>query len=290
MTQNQPSDTSRQLSFKTLVDVATLHAHLQNANWVIVDCRFSLADTEAGRRAYKAAHIPGAVYAHLDEDLSNPPTTDNGRHPLPPPAVLRARFGRMGIGAGKQVVVYDDMNGGIASRLWWMLRYMGHEAVAVLNGGWQAWTAADLPTVSGVEINEPVVFAGEPRREWLVTMDEVPDLPLLVDSRGAARFRGEMETLDPQAGHIPGAVNFFYERNWDENGRYLPADVLRAQLEAVLDDTLPEQATFHCGSGVTACVNLLAMAEAGLGNGRLYVGSWSEWSRTPGKAVATGEA
>ena len=275
--------------FTTLIDVETLHAHLQNENWVVVDCRFSLAEPEAGRRAYEAGHIPGAVYAHLDKDLSNPPTTDHGRHPLPPPEILRARFGQMGISAGTQVVVYDDINGGIASRLWWMLRYMGHEAVAVLDGGWQAWTAVQLPQQAGVEVNETAVFQGEPRREWLVTMDEVPGLPLLVDSRGEARFRGEMETLDPQAGHIPGAVNFFFERNWDEDGRYLPPDSLRARLEVVLGDTPPNQAAFHCGSGVTACVNLLAMTHAGLGNGRLYVGSWSEWSRTPGKPIATGD-
>lgn len=276
--------------FSTLLDAGTLHTHLHDANWVVVDCRFNLADTEAGRRAYAEAHIPGAVYAHLDEDLSNPPATDNGRHPLPPPDVLRQRFGAMGIGPESQVVVYDDMNGAIASRLWWMLRYMGHEAVAVLDGGWQAWVAAGLPTRPGIEVREPVTFAGDPRQEWLVTMDEVPELPLLVDARDGARFRGEVETLDPQAGHIPGAVNFFFERNWDGNGRYLPAKTLRAQLAEALGDTPPEQAAFHCGSGVTACVNLLALAHAGLGNGRLYVGSWSEWSRSPGKPVATGDA
>ncbi len=282
MTQNQPL-------FSTLIDAATLYSHLQDDNLVVVDCRFSLADTEAGRQDYIAGHIPGAVYAHLDEDLSNPPTTDNGRHPLPPPEVLRQRFGRMGIGFGTQVVVYDAMNGGIASRLWWMLRYMGHDAVAVLDGGWAAWTAAELPVQAGEEVNETVTFVGEPRRAWLVTMDEVSDFPLLVDSRDGARFRGEMETLDPQAGHIPGAVNFLFERNWDGNGRYLPAETLRAQLGSVLGDSLPEQAVFYCGSGVTACVNLLAMAHAGLGNGRLFVGSWSEWSRTAGKPVATGD-
>lgn len=275
--------------FTTLIDVETLYAHLQDKDWVVVDCRFSLTDTEAGRRAYLAGHVPGAVYAHLDEDLSNPPATDNGRHPLPPPEILRARFGQMGIGNGTQVVAYDDMNGGIASRLWWMLRYMGHEAVAVLDGGWQAWAAADLSQEAGKVRNETAVFHGEPRREWLVTMDEVPSLPLLVDSRDPARYRGEFETLDPQAGHIPGAVNFFFERNWGEDGRYLPADQIRAQLQGLLGDTPLSQATFHCGSGVTACVNLLAMAHVGLGNGRLYVGAWSEWSRTPGKPVATGD-
>lgn len=275
--------------FTTLIDVETLYAHLQDKDWVVVDCRFSLTDTEAGRRAYLAGHVPGAVYAHLDEDLSNPPATDNGRHPLPPPEILRARFGQMGIGNGTQVVAYDDMNGGIASRLWWMLRYMGHEAVAVLDGGWQAWAAADLSQEAGKVRNETAVFHGEPRREWLVTMDEVPSLPLLVDSRDPARYRGEFETLDPQAGHIPGAVNFFFERNWGEDGRYLPSEQIRAQLQGLLGDTPPSQATFHCGSGVTACVNLLAMAHVGLGNGRLYVGAWSEWSRTPGKPVATGD-
>jgi thiosulfate/3-mercaptopyruvate sulfurtransferase len=270
----------------TIISPAILADHLDDPAWVIVDCRFSLEDTEAGGRAYEAAHIPGAVYAHLDADLSNPPATDNGRHPLPPPATLAERFGRMGVAESKQVVAYDDANGAIAARLWWMLRYMGHEAAAVLEGGWTAWRAAGLPTRAGEERNAPAFFSGEPRTGWLVTMAQAPEAGLLVDSREPARYRGETEPLDPQAGHIPGAVNYFFQENWDENGRFLPPDQLRRRLTARLGDVSPDAAAFYCGSGVTACANLLAMAHAGMGNGRLYVGSWSEWSSYPENPTA----
>lgn len=274
--------------YTTLVDAATLLARVEDENWVIVDCRFDLADTAAGRRAYEEAHIPGAVYAHLDDDLSGPPVTDKGRHPLPPPAALTKLFGRLGIDHNTQVVAYDGGNGMIAARLWWMLRYMRHEAVAVLNGGWQVWQAASYATRSGIEENARALFTGAPRSEWLVRLDEVTTLPLLVDSRAPERYRGEMETLDPKAGHIPGAINYYYQENWTEDGRYLPPDPLRQKLEKVLGDTPASEATFYCGSGVTACVNLLVMAHAGLEDGRLYVGSWSEWSREPDRPVATG--
>ncbi len=266
--------------YSTLIDVATVFNHLDDPDWLLVDCRFSLADTEAGRRAYLAGHIPGAIYAHLDEELSNPPVTDNGRHPLPAPEVLAARFARMGIGPATQVVAYDDANGMIASRLWWMLRYMGHEAVAVLDGGWLAWVAAGYGQRVGEQRRATAVFTGRPTPQWLVRLDEVSSLPLLVDSRDPARYRGELETIDPVAGHIPGAVNYYYGENVGENGRFLPQDQLRQKLRALLGDTSPEQAAFYCGSGVSACVNLLALAHAGMGNGRLYVGSWSEYCHT----------
>jgi thiosulfate/3-mercaptopyruvate sulfurtransferase len=273
--------------FTTLIEATDLHNHIAHPEWVIVDCRFMMAGAAAGRKEYEASHIPGAIYAHLDEDLSNPPATDNGRHPLPAPAVLRERFGQMGIGAGKQVVAYDNANGAYAARLWWMLRYMGHEAVAVLDGGWSAWQEADFPVSRGVEEQTAVSFIGEPRTEWLVTAQAVPAAQLLVDSRAAPRYRGEVEPLDPVAGHIPGAKNYFYQRNWDENGRYLPATAIKTQLSEVLGETSAEEAVFYCGSGVTACVNLLALAYAGIGNGRLYAGSWSDWCRDPTRPVAT---
>jgi thiosulfate/3-mercaptopyruvate sulfurtransferase len=266
-------------SHDTLVDAADLAARLIAPDWVIVDCRFSLADTEAGRLAYADAHIPGAVYAHLDEDLSGPPATDRGRHPLPPPERMAAVFGRLGIDARTQVVAYDDSGGAIAARLWWMLRYMGHDAVAVLDGGWRAWQAQDLPQASGFERNEPTHFQGRPRAEWLVQLEAVPAVPRLVDAREPARFRGEIEPIDPIAGHIPGAVNYHYRRNLDTSDRFLAPQRLREQLAAVHAGISPDAVTYYCGSGVTACHNLLAQAVAGLPPGRLYVGSWSEWSR-----------
>ncbi len=265
--------------FSTLIDVDELQPHIAESKWIIVDCRFGMADTAEGRRAYEQSHIPGAVYAHLDDDLSGPPLTDNGRHPLPSPQALVDLFSRLGIDKESQVVVYDSMNGALASRLWWMVRYMGHTAVSVLNGGWQAWEEAGFATKSGNEMNEMVEFSGSPRQEWLVQMGEVAKRQLLIDSRAPERYRGEVEPIDPVAGHIPGAINYFYQQHWGDNGRYLSPETMRANLETVLGDTPVDEATFYCGSGVTACVNLLALVHAGMGNGRLYVGSWSEWSR-----------
>ena len=276
--------------FTTLIDVQRLSEHYEDLNWVIVDCRFSLADTTAGRTAYEKAHIPGAVYAHLDDDLSGPPVTDRGRHPLPTPSALTKMFGRLGISADTQVIAYDDVNGMVASRLWWMLRYMGHTAVAVLDGGWQSWQAADLPTFGGVEFNAPAVFTGSPQHSWLVQVGEIPAVSLLVDSRGAERYRGEVEMIDKKAGHIPGAVNYFYQQNWGEDGRYLPANQIRQQMSQLLGNTPPHEAVFYCGSGVSACANLLALAHAGLGNARLYVGSWSEWSGDDKRPIAVGDS
>ncbi len=275
--------------FETLIDQETLAKNLQRDEWLVVDTRFSLADTQAGKQAYELAHIPGAIYAHLDDDLCGPPLTDHGRHPLPSPQAMRERFGRMGIFETKQVVVYDDANGAIASRLWWMLHYMGHRAAAVLDGGWRAWQEAGLPVRGGVETKIAARFDGAPREEWLVTLGDLGALPLLVDSRSPDRYRGENETIDPRAGHIPGAVNYFFQLNWDERERYLPPEQLKQQFGQLLGELPAEVATFHCGSGVTACANLLALAHAGLGDGRLYVGSWSEWCRDPARPAVTGE-
>ncbi len=277
------------MNYTTLITCDSLAQNLSSPDWVIVDCRFNLAATEEGRQMYLQTHVPSAVYAHLDDDLSGPPVTDNGRHPLPSQEALTALFGRLGIDARKQVVVYDDANGAIASRLWWMLRYAGHDGVAVLDGGWSAWQAGNYPTQVGNETNSAVTFTPEWRAEWLVQIDAVPPLPLLVDSRAPERYRGEIEPLDARPGHIPGAVNYFFQWNWDANGRYLPPEQIRSGFESLLGETPAEETTFYCGSGVTACANLLALAYAGMGNGRLYVGSWSEWSRDPSRPVALGD-
>ncbi len=274
------------MSFTTLIDVATLQEHLDDDNWVFVDCRFDMANHDAGRQAYLEAHIPRAMYVHLEEDMSSDPVTDSGRHPLPSAEALAMLFARLGIGAGTQVVLYDAHNGVFASRLWWMLNYMGHTAVSVLDGGWQAWVAANGATKAGEEVNPIAQFTGSPNREMLVLVDDVASQPLLIDSRGAARYRGDEEPLDTVAGHIPGAVNYFFQQNW-ENGRYISAAAMKQNLQALLGDVPVEQATFYCGSGVSACINLLALRHAGLGNGRLYVGSWSEWSSNPTRPQET---
>lgn len=268
------------MSYETLVDCETLRRHLGEPDWIIVDCRFYLADPEAGEREYRQSHIAGAVYAHLDRDLSGPPLTDRGRHPLPAPEAMAALFGRLGIDGRKQVVAYDSAGGTLAAaRLWWMLRYMGHTAVALLDGGWQAWQAASLPAAGGIEMNAPAPFAGRPQRQWLVLLDEVAGAELLVDARDPARYRGEVEPIDPVAGHIPDAVNYPLQNNLGPDGRFLAAEQLRRQFELLLGDTAPEDAVHYCGSGVSACQNILAMVHAGLPAGRLYAGSWSDWIR-----------
>lgn len=273
--------------YTTLIDVEALAAL---AAPVIVDCRFSLADTARGEADYANSHIPGAVYAHLDRDLSGPPTTDHGRHPLPPPSRMLEVFSALGIAPGVQVVAYDDANGMIAARLWWMLRYMGHDAVAVVDGGWQAWCRAGLATEAGVRVARPARFAGTARRERLRTLDELePAHEPLVDARDAARFRGELEPVDKRAGHIPGARNHPFPRNLATDGRFLAPERLRDAFADSLG-TLPDSRTVHyCGSGVSACHNVLAQVYAGLPEPRLYCGSWSEWSRDPQRAAATGE-
>ena len=274
------------MTFQTLITPTELAQYLDQPQWVIVDCRFELNDVEAGRRAYQQSHIAGAVYAHLDKDLSGPPLTDRGRHPLPAPEALMDLFSRLGIHAGTQVVAYDDSTGAIAGRLWWMLRYMGHDAVAVIDGGWAAWLEANLPVRSGVEENARTSFQGTPRRRMLVTIDELPS-GLLVDSRDPVRFRGEQEPLDPRAGHIPGAVNYPYASNLDATGRFLTPQQLKEQLLATHANAPPENVVYYCGSGVSACHNVLAHVHAGLPEGRLYVGSWSEWCSDPRRPIAT---
>ena len=260
----------------TLVDVPALAERLVDPDWAVVDCRHRLTDPDFGEAAYREAHIPGAVFAHADRVLSSVPVTDRGRHPLPDPGTLRARFGSLGIDSRTRVVAYDDAGGAIAGRLWWMLRYMGHARAAVLDGGWAAWVAAGGAVRSRRESRPARAFEGAPRREWIVTVDEVGAARRLVDSREPARYRGETEPIDRIAGHIPGACNHHFARNLGQDGRFL-------------DGVPAEEAVFYCGSGVSACHNLLALAHAGLPPARLYVGSWSEWSSDPGRPVATGQ-
>ncbi|MEL6837481.1 MAG: sulfurtransferase [Bacteroidota bacterium] len=266
--------------FNTIISAAELSAHLTNPHWRIIDCRHDLSDTEAGRGAHAAGHIPGALFAHLDEDLSGPiiPGT-TGRHPLPCVTAMEQQFSKWGIGAGTQVVVYDDKRGAIASRLWWMLRYLGHDAVAVLDGGLAAWQAQGGTLSTDVIKPNATDFKAEVQADWVrdaeaVMQSQQDTAQTIVDSRGANRYRGEVEPIDPVAGHIPGAISIPFAENWQEDGLLKSADALR---ERFADLSAAEQTTFYCGSGVTACHNLLAYAHAGLGNARLYPGSWSDW-------------
>ena len=262
----------------TLVSVEELAANLNNSKWIIVDASYVLKDKAAGYEMYQKAHIPGAVYAHPFKHLSGPPLTDQGRHPLPSSDQLETVFSRLGISADTQVVAYD--NGGItAPRLWWLLKYMGHENVAVLDGGIQAWVDAGHETSAGIETNTPSDFEGEAKREMLVVLDEVLAQRMLIDSRNPERYRGDSSGSDPAAGHIPGAKNRHHADNKDEDLKLRDVETLRQEFQELIGDVPSEEVTFYCGSGVSACHNLLTMAHLGMKPGKLYVGSWSEWSQ-----------
>ena len=288
--------------YQTLISTDELKQNLGDEDWVIVDCRFSLDDTGLGRREYLKAHIPGAVYAHLDQDLSGrviPGKT--GRHPLPQVGRFIKTLERWGIGQGVQVVTYDDSGGSIAARLWWLLHWLGHDAVAVLDGGWQRWLKDDGPVKGGNE-TPAEGEARQPRRtltphlrqEMLVSGEEVEAMRLdpaylLLDARSADRYRGENENRDPVAGHIPGAISAPYANNLTPDGSFISKEQLQASFKSLLGDIPAERAIFYCGSGVTAAHDVLALEHAGLGNARLYAGSWSEWITDPEHPVETGE-
>lgn len=283
------------MTFTTLISTSELANHLNDPGWAIVDCRFSLIDTEQGRRHYLQSHIPGAVYAHLDEDLCAPVVPGvTGRHPLPKINKLVQNLSQWGIGSGIQVVVYDDWpgaSGAIAARLWWTLRWLGHDAVALLDGGWERWKAENRSVVDGEEVRERREFIPYPRLEFIATSDDVEVMRrdptyLVVDSRGADRYRGENETIDPVAGHIPGAISAPYAENIGSEGLFLSKKALQRRFQMLLGDLQAENIVFYCGSGVTAAHNLVALAYAGLGDARLYVGSWSEWITDPDRPVA----
>ncbi len=259
---------------------------------VVVDCSFDLADTEAGERAWREAHLPGSHYLHLDRDLSGAKTGRNGRHPLPERSTFAATLGRLGITPATQVVALDRNASPYAARLWWMLRWMGHEAVAVLDGGLDAWCAAG----GALDDVEPAPRAGAPYPDRSPRAGTIAADALLaqlgrvrlVDARAGERFRGEVEPLDAAAGHIPGAAHRFFKDNLEADGRFKPAAALRTEFEALLGREPAAQTVHQCGSGVTACHNLLAMEHAGLAGSRLYPGSWSEWSSDPSRPIARG--
>jgi thiosulfate/3-mercaptopyruvate sulfurtransferase len=283
------------MAHTTLISADETAAHLKDPDWVICDCRHDLADYSAGYRAYRNGHIPGARFLHLDVDLSGPKTGLTGRHPLPHPASFSLRLGALGIDNSKQVVAYDDSGSPFAARLWWMLRWLGHERVAVLDGGWGAWQRAGLPfTVAQPEITAAAFNSRVQQRlavdSTVIAANLQDHKAQVIDARAADRFRGENETLDPVAGHIPGAINRFFKLNLGEDGRFKPAATLKQEFAGMLNSHTPETIIHQCGSGVTACHNLLAMEVAGLSGSRLYPGSWSEWVSDRRRPVATGSA
>ena len=282
------------MSHTTTISVAELQQHLFDASWCVIDCRHDLTDFAAGYSAYRAGHIPGATFAHIEEDLAGEITPATGRHPLPVREHLAQIFREWGINNSTQIVAYDAQGGSFAGRLWWLARWLGHENVAVLDGGWQAWLDAtqwssieepertDGDFVAGVPL-EPVIDAAH------VLATRGDPATVLIDARATERYEGRVEPLDPVAGHIPGALN----RPWQSNlrdGRFKPAAELRAEFEALLAGRAPQQVIHQCGSGVTAAHNMLAMMIAGLPGSALYAGSWSEWIRDPERPVARGAA
>ena len=272
-----------------LVSCEQLAAHLNDPDWRIVDCRHQLSDVGYGQRVYAEGHLPGAFFMHLDRDLSGAMSGCNGRHPLPNPQVLAAKFGAIGISSRTQVVAYDDAEGMVSGRLWWMLRWLGHDNVAVLDGGFNRWVKEGRPLTRDIPVVLPTVFEVE-QRDWVVTADEVlanialPEL-VVVDARGPDRFRGENETIDPVGGHIPGARNRFFRDNLDADGRFRPAAELRREFLELFAGTPPDKTVMQCGSGVSACHNLIALELAGLTGARLYAGSWSEWCSDSARPV-----
>ncbi|MEO8465228.1 MAG: sulfurtransferase [Gammaproteobacteria bacterium] len=276
-----------------LIDAATLRARLSQPGWVVVDCRFNLLEPAAGRVAYEHGHIPGARYADLDRDLARPPAPSEGRHPLPDVAAFAATLGDWGIGPDDTIVAYDDANGAIAARLWWLLGWVGHRGTAlVLDGGFPAWQAAQLPIETALPAWQPTRYPAP--RTTAATVVDTNDIParqragsLVVDARGNVRYRGEQEPIDPVAGHVPGARNWPFSNN-SAAGVFRPRSELRSDLLQLLEGREPQHLIAMCGSGVTACQLLLAMAVAGLEGGKLYAGSWSEWIRDPKRPIATG--
>lgn len=279
---------------RTIVSAEWLRQRLGRDDIVIADCRFDLTDPAAGRLAYERDHVPGAVYFDLDKDLSGPVTGRGGRHPLPDMDRFAELLGRRGVGDGVTVICYDDQGGQMAARLWWLLRYAGHDDAAVLDGGYGAWRAAGGPVSAEVPAPAPRRFVLRLRPHMAVGMEDVRrivdggrDHGLIVDSRAPERYRGEAEPLDPVAGHIPGARNWPWMENLDQRGFFRGRDELEKRFAALPDDM--ERVVFHCGSGVSACVNLLVLEHIGRPGAKLYTGGWSDWCSVPENPVAVGD-
>ena len=274
-----------------LVGTATLAAHLDDPQWIVADCRHDLANPDAGRAAYAQAHIPGARFFHLDHDLSGPRTGSNGRHPLPDPARFAATLEKAGIGPDSRVIAYDAQGGMNATRLWWLMRWIGHDRVSVLDGGWKGWTdearpvSSATPAIRATRLVPSVQPIAVLAAELLASNGRIP----LLDARTAERYRGKNETMDPVAGRIPGAMNRFFMNNLASDGRFKAIDVLKREFLAVIGNSDPAKVVNYCGSGVSACHNLFAMELAGLHGSRLYPGSWSEWCADPTRPMAQGE-
>jgi thiosulfate/3-mercaptopyruvate sulfurtransferase len=278
-----------------LITPADLAAHLDDPAWIVFDTRHDLGDPAKGQRAYALSHIPGAYFAHVDKDLAGAKSGTNGRHPLPGAEAFAEFLNTRGVGPGTRVVVYDDTSGMYASRLWWLLDWLGHDDVRLLDGGYSRWQHEGGAITSELPSHRPGHFVPRPRLGATVDAPFVAAFGrdarvALIDARAADRFEGRVEPLDPVAGHIPGAVNRFWQANLGPDGSFKAAGQLREEFTKLLAGRASADAIHSCGSGVTACHNLFAMQLAGLGGSRLYPGSWSEWCADPARPVATGPA
>ncbi len=280
------------MEYKTIISAAELSLELANPDLVVLDCRFYLPEPEQGYQDFLAGHIPGAGYINLDQDLSGdikPGIT--GRHPLPAPAVLADRLSAWGVDGSKQVIAYDNKGGALAARLWWMLNWLGHDRVAVLDGGWNAWLSSGYPQEIAVRDKAPKKFIPKENPNYIADLAFVekirldPDY-LLVDARSAERYWGLNETIDAKAGHIPGAVTAPYADNMTEDEYFLPVDQLRERYQDLLEGLPGENVVLYCGSGVTSNHSVIAMVMAGFAMPKLYPGSWSEWSADPQRPIA----
>jgi len=278
--------------YDRLISPLALIPHIGDDNWRIIDCRFSLGAPDAGFQGYLENHISGALYAHLEDDLSSPVRMDTGRHPLPSRKALSDKFSAWGIDSATQVVVYDTSNGMMAARLWWLLRRMGHASVALLDGGLARWLRERYPLTSELPVIRPRRFVADAPLEQIISSEDLLTQleatgHLLIDVRAPERYCGEVEPLDRIAGHIPGALNIPLQKNFDGEGNFLPPAQLKMIYQQALCDHLPQNVSVMCGSGVTACLTLLAMRVAGINGASLYAGSWSEWITDPQRPVVT---
>jgi thiosulfate/3-mercaptopyruvate sulfurtransferase len=276
---------------KHIVSQEWLFEHGNDADIVIVDCRFALGQPSSGKDAYEQDHIPGAYYLDLEKDMSGPKEPHGGRHPLPNIDEFAAKLSRIGIDDHTTVVAYDDQGGAMASRLWWILKYLGHDDVYVLDGGYAKWKQAGYPTTDEPPLEHPTAFKPQVRKEMLARMEDVKARigragTVIIDSREAKRYLGLEEPIDPVAGHVPSARNYFWKDSLDSDGNWLPGEQQAARFSGLKD---AEEIIVYCGSGVTACPNVLALSEAGLQGVKLYSGSWSDWISYKENPIATGE-
>jgi thiosulfate/3-mercaptopyruvate sulfurtransferase len=283
------------MTFQTIISVEDLNKNLNNQDWYIFDCRFLLKDPEGGLKKFNQGHIPGAQYADMDKDLASPMTATSGRHPLPNPDALINKLAMWGVGNSSQIICYDDMSGAFAARMWWLLKWLGHNNIAVLDGGLDKWTSAGLGVDTNIEKRSPGTFNGQPNNDMWVDIEFVQkelseDKITLLDARSSERFTAQDSKTDPVAGHVPGALSFPFSGNLTKQGVFLPKDELRQRFASSASSSDSKEAIAMCGSGVTACHNLLAMSVAGLPMLRLFVGSWSEWIKDKSRPVATGRA